>query len=529
MSSDQSQSFQGHPMLDYSKSKIRKQVKKELQTVQNSLPFRIQPQLGCEEGDSSLKSVRVYSPNDLSICVSETCYVPASSVDDIVSQSQLAQKKWKVQPVAERVQKIKKLAQILSQKRTELMALIALEVGKPLDEADADVCEAIDFCNYYAESASALFTPQDLSVLGEQNHMQPQALGVVVVIAPWNFPLAILCGMTVAPLLCGNSVIVKPAEQSMAVASKFFDCLIDAGVPVPVAQFVPGLGEDVGQALVKHAQIQGIVFTGSKAVGLQILQQANTLQPGQVHLKRCVVEMGGKNALIVDEDADLDQAITAALASAFGFTGQKCSALSRLLVHEKIFDEFQNRLKESFEALSVGSVLEMAYDIGPVIDLESKQRLESVIQSHKEQILAQIDLPDSSHGHYIQPTLFIEDNPKSDLMHKEFFGPLLTLFKIKSFDEGIQIMNSVEYALTGGVFSRNPQHIVKAQSECEVGNLYINRNITGALVGRQPFGGFKLSGMSGKAGGPNYLGHFVNWKTISENTVRRGFSPEVSV
>jgi RHH-type proline utilization regulon transcriptional repressor/proline dehydrogenase/delta 1-pyrroline-5-carboxylate dehydrogenase len=352
---------------------------------------------------------------------------------------------------------------------------------------------------------------------------------VSVVIAPWNFPLAILCGMTVAALVCGNPVIIKPAEQSSGVAKWFFDVLLEAGVDAGVVHFLPGLGEVVGAHLVKSPHVHIISFTGSRSVGLSIMREATTMAPGQRHIKKVIAEMGGKNAVIIDDDADLDEAVVGCLQSAFGFAGQKCSALSRIIIVKEIYGRFKKRFLDAFTSLAVGPAEGVSHKIGPVIDEETQERLLVVIKKYRKDIVAQIELTPElmRQGFFVPPTVFASTDFKSDLGQQEFFGPLVTLFQVECLDEAIQAANDVDYALTGGIFSRSPAHIEKIKRELEVGNLYINRGITGALVNRQPFGGFKLSGVGGKAGGPDYLRHFVEARSITENTMRRGFAPEV--
>ena len=345
-------------------------------------------------------------------------------------------------------------------------------------------------------------------------------------IAPWNFPFAILAGMSVAAAVTGNAVLLKPAEQSMVIAAKFVELAHHAGIPPELFQLIFGRGEVVGAALTQHPQVQTIAFTGSRAVGLEIYRQAGVTHPGQPGLKRVICEMGGKNTLIIDNDAELDEAVLGVSQSAFGFAGQKCSACSRVIIVEPLYTQFVQRLKAAVESLKVGEARDRTVAYGPVIDQEAYDRLKSVIAQAKERghVLTGGVMADVQ-GYLISPTL-IEALPWDDpIAQEEHFGPLVTLHSVKNFEEALTYANRSEYALTGGLFSRSPVNIQAARARFTVGNLYINRTITGAIVGRQPFGGFKMSGGGTKAGGPDYLLNFLNPRVITENTQRRGFAP----
>jgi RHH-type proline utilization regulon transcriptional repressor/proline dehydrogenase/delta 1-pyrroline-5-carboxylate dehydrogenase len=349
------------------------------------------------------------------------------------------------------------------------------------------------------------------------------------VIAPWNFPLAILCGMTVAPLLAGNPVIMKPAEQASGIAKVLYDMMLEVGFPRDVVQFLPGRGEDVGAHLVSHADIHIINFTGSRTVGLKILEEASRVRPGQRHIKKVVAEMGGKNSMIVDDDADMDEAVLASLRAAFHFQGQKCSALSRLIVLESNYERFRDRLVQALKSMTLGSVLDPATRVGAVIDREAQERLLKTIERNKSKIIAQVEVSASlmEKGNYVPATLFEDNDFASELSQQEHFGPLLAIYRVKSLDEAIERLNDTDYALTGGIFSRSPKNIRQFIEQAEVGNAYINRGVTGSIVSRQPFGGFKLSGVGAKAGGPDYLLQFLEPRTFTENLMRRGFTPEL--
>jgi RHH-type transcriptional regulator, proline utilization regulon repressor / proline dehydrogenase / delta 1-pyrroline-5-carboxylate dehydrogenase len=361
---------------------------------------------------------------------------------------------------------------------------------------------------------------------GEISQYLYKPRGVVTVIAPWNFPLAILAGQVAAALVSGNTVVMKPAEQSSLVALGLYEIFKQAGLPASVLQFLPGYGEVVGDYLVKHMHTTTIAFTGSKAVGLLIAKNSAVVQPGQQHVKRCIIEMGGKNALIIDNDADLDEAVDACLYSAFGFSGQKCSAASRVIVLQDVYDKFVERLVEAAGSLQISSAEHPQAYLGPVVDEEAYTRLLKVIEEarQKYKILYSANVP--AGGYFVPITIIGNAKGSDDVAQNEFFGPIMTLVKAKDLDDALAIANSTEYALTGGLFSRSPANIEKVKNELEVGNMYINRGITGAMVDRHPFGGFKMSGIGSKTGGPDYLKQYMEPIVVTENTMRRGFAPE---
>lgn len=520
--------FKNQSMLDFSKKENRDWMPGAIENWQEQFPLMVPVVVGGERL-SNLDSIEVHNPSHKKEIVA---HMNCGRVEDVEKAMELCKNEssdWQMDSVEKRAKIITKAADIMLEKRQQLMALIVLESGKTWDEADADVCEAIDFCRYYADLACDMMVDQEMAgVLGESNEFIYAPRGTCAAIAPWNFPLAILCGMTVAPLVCGNPVVMKPAEQTPAIAYQLYQILIEAGVPKQVLHFLPGLGEVVGAALVGHKDMHVISFTGSRDVGLAIIKEAAELKKGQKHIKKVVAEMGGKNALIIDDDADLDEAVSECLHSVFGFAGQKCSALSRIIVLEDIYPKFKERFMDGLNSLEVGAAKETGTKVGPVVDGEAQKRLLKLIEAHEKEQIMKLELPakQMKEGFFVPPTIFESDDPDSELGQAEFFGPVVTLFKVKDLDEAIRVMNNVDYALTGGVFSRSPNNIEKVRRFAEVGNLYINRGITGALVGRQPFGGFKLSGVGGKAGGPDYLLHFLEPRTITENTMRRGFAPE---
>lgn len=521
--------FNNEPMLDFTQEQNRNWIPSRLQSLCDKFPLKVDAIVGGAPAKRLKTEVHV-SPNDYAIEVTRYQLSTPDLADEAVERCKKAQPEWEQKSIEARADILRQAAILMGRRRKDLIALIVHEVGKAVDEADADVCEAIDFCRYYATRGEQLFlNAEHASVAGEKNSYTYRARGICVAIAPWNFPLAILCGMTVGPLVCGNAVIMKPAEQSSAIALMLYEVLREAGVPENVLHFLPGKGEVVGAHLVAHPDVHVINFTGSRAVGLQMIQEAAVVQKGQRHIKSVVAEMGGKNAIIVDDDADLDEAVLGCLQSAFGFAGQKCSALSRIIVLDHIYEAFEKRFIEGFESLHLGPSTDLSTRINAVIDEEARDRLLAVIEEHKNAIIAQIPLPGELllKGWFVPPTVFASNDPHGALGQDEFFGPLVTLFRARSFDHAIQMVNDVDYALTAGVYSRSPAHLDQAEKQIEAGNLYLNRGITGALVHRQPFGGFKLSGVGGKAGGPDYLLHFVQPRTITENTARRGFAPEL--
>ncbi len=434
---------------------------------------------------------------------------------------------WRATTANDRAAILDKMAGLMREERYRLSALEVFEVGKAWVEADADIAEAIDFCEFYAAEMRQLGKPQTtFAVPGENSTQEYIPRGVGLVIAPWNFPLAILAGMTVAALVTGNTVIMKPAEQSSITAARFMDLAKRAGLPPGVLNLVTGHGEEVGEYLVNHPKIDFIAFTGSKEVGLKIWEAGGRTNKGQAQLKKVVCEMGGKNALIIDEDADLDEAVIGALYSAFGFQGQKCSALSRLIVLEANYDKFLARLVEATSNLNVQAPEEPATNVGPVIDREAYERIKRFVEIGKgEARLAYEGNVPAGDGYFVAPTIFAEVPPRARIANEEIFGPVLAVLKAKDLDEAIRLANDTEFALTGGLYSRSPANIERVKRELNVGNLYINRTITGAIVARHPFGGFKMSGGGTKAGGRDYLLNFVFPRVVTENVLRRGFAP----
>ncbi|MGH9022168.1 MAG: aldehyde dehydrogenase family protein, partial [Acidimicrobiia bacterium] len=448
--------------------------------------------------------------------------------DQAVDRARAAWPAWRSSAWRERAGVMFRAAAILRARKADLVGLEVFEAGKPIAEADADVCEAIDFLEYYGREALRLApgTPI-LDVPGEANTYRYQPRGVGVVIAPWNFPLAIPAGMVAAALVTGNAVLFKPAEQTPGIALRLVEALLEAGLPPDVLAFLPGPGEEVGAHLVEHPGISFISFTGSKEVGLSIVESAGRHRPGQSSVKRVVAEMGGKNAIVVDTDADLDQAVPAIVASAFGYAGQKCSAASRVIGVGPVFDELVERLVGAARLVAVGHPSELRTVCGPVIDQTAQERVrryQAIAAAEGEVLFQRRDLPVG--GFYVAPTIVVTNDPGCRVATEEIFGPVLAVMRADDFDAALDMAGSGDYALTGGLFSRSPARIRRGAEEFRAGNLYVNRAITGAMVGRQPFGGFALSGVGSKAGGPDYLLQFVEPRVVTENTMRQGFVPQ---
>ena len=455
-----------------------------------------------------------------------------SEAEAAVAVARQAAGPWAATPVVERAGVLFRAAAWLRDRRADVAALEVFEAGKPWAEADADVCEAIDFCEYYGREmlrldAAGRRGDNVQSAPGEENRLTYQAKGVAVVIAPWNFPLAIPCGMTMAALAAGNAVVLKPAEQTPAIASMLVSALEAARLPRGVLGFLPGPGEVVGAALVEHPDVDVIVFTGSREVGLAINAAAAIHRPGQRSVKRVVTEMGGKNAVVVDADADLDQAVPAIVYSAFGYAGQKCSACSRLVVVDEVYDAVVDRVVGATRQLAIGHPSIMGTQLGPVIDAEAQERLHrygELAGKEGDLLLAGGPVPDE--GWFVPPAVVAGLDPgTSRVAREEIFGPILSVFRAVDFDDALAIAGDSDYALTAGVFSRSPAHIRQAGAGLRAGNVYVNRATTGAVVGRQPFGGHGMSGVGSKAGGPDYLLQFLDPRVVTENTLRQGFAP----
>jgi RHH-type proline utilization regulon transcriptional repressor/proline dehydrogenase/delta 1-pyrroline-5-carboxylate dehydrogenase len=468
-------------------------------------------------------------PSDSAKVASRVHYASAEQATRAVEAADRAFTGWRDTPIEQRAAVLHKVAVYFRKHRFHIAAWEVFEVGKPWREADADVAEAIDFCNYYAAEMQRLTAPRARNVPGEWNDYLYEPRGVTAVIAPWNFPLAILTGMTAAALVAGNTVVIKPAEQSSRVGLFLMEALQAAEIPTGVANFLPGDGEVVGPALVNDPRVTTIAFTGSRAVGLSIIQHAAVVQPGQRHVKRVIAEMGGKNAILIDDDADLDEAVLGVLSSATGYSGQKCSAASRVIVIGSAYEPFVAKLKDAVASLRIGPADDPATTVGPVVDADSRDRILKAIGDGKTSAKAQATLVPppaiAERGYFVPVSLFEMTDPHHSLCQDEIFGPVIAVLRAGDLTEALKIAEDSPYGLTGGFYSRSPVNIARVRKEFRVGNLYVNRKITGAIVDRQPFGGARLSGVGAKAGGPDYLLQFVTPRTVTESVMRRGFAP----
>jgi RHH-type proline utilization regulon transcriptional repressor/proline dehydrogenase/delta 1-pyrroline-5-carboxylate dehydrogenase len=521
--------FENVPYIDFTEFPNIENYKKTLNNLKDELyqnPKKVPVIIDGKEIFTNTKPSKDPSTNET---IAEISWADINHVNEALKNLDQGFSSWSNISSNERINIINKAADLMEEDRFRLAALITIEAGKPWKEADADVAEAIDFCRYYAIEMQKLSTPRKTAqVLGEHSQYFYQPRGIAVVIAPWNFPLAILCGMSVAALVTGNVVAMKPAEQTSLIAYELAKILYKAGIPNDALCFLPGDGEVVGKTLVESSKTDMICFTGSRAVGLQILKSAAEIKPTQKSIKKVIAELGGKNAIIVDEDADLDEAIKGILYSAFGFSGQKCSACSRVIAVGSAYEPLLERLSKAALDIIIGSAHDSGIYLGPVIDEETQKRLLSQIEKAKQEFkcIASGESP-NQHGYFVPVHIFKDVPFNSWLWKDELFGPVLACAKVATFEDAISEAINSEYALTGGVYSRSPANIEYSIKAFKVGNLYINRGCTGAIVERHPFGGFKMSGVGSKAGGPDYLLQFLEPRTVTENTMRRGFTPDL--
>ena len=514
-------SFVNEPHSDFSHANVRSAMQAGIASVRSQLGRRW-------EGNTSdltltgpwLESHNPCRPDEL---VAQVRSASVADLDTAIKQALTQFDRWRRRSPEMRAGILRDAASEMSRRRFELAAWEIFEVGRPWREADADVAEAIDFLRYYANEMCHLAQPARLGDRpGELNHRVYGPRGVTVAISPWNFPLAIPAGMVAAALVTGNVVLFKPSERSPRLGRLLTDILIAAGVPPGVLICLPG-GPEIGQALVAHPRSTTVAFTGSKAVGLHILAEAARVAPGQHMVKRVIAEMGGKNAIIVDETADLDEAIAGVVTSFSGYAGQKCSACSRVIVHRAVYDLFVTRLQEAVLSLAIGDPAEPGTQVGPVIDARAQAGIQRLLTEGRQEGRLLVQRSVARTGYFIGPTVFADIEPHHRLAQEEIFGPVLVIMKAESFADAIRLANGTAYALTGGVYARSPANLATAREQFDVGNLYLNRPITGALVGRQPFGGHRFSGVGAKAGGEDYLAQFMITRVISENTLRRGF------
>ena len=449
----------------------------------------------------------------------------AGHTEEVMTAALRAFQSWSRTTVQERVSLLLAAAEIIRGRKFEFCAWLTYEVGKNWAEADADVGETIDFLEFYAREAlrlAAAVTP--IQFPGERNELLYISLGVGAVIPPWNFPFAIMAGMTAASIVTGNTVVLKPSSDAPTIAAKFMEVLQEAGLPDGVVNFCPGSGASFGNAIVEHPKTRFVAFTGSKAVGLEIHEHAAKAQPGQIWIKRTILEMGGKDSILVCADADLDAAVDGVVASAFGFSGQKCSACSRAIIEAPVYDVFVERIRERVAHLTVGDPTANR-NLGPVVNKAALASMLGYIETGKKEgkLIAGGNAPVTAEGgYYLEPTIFSDIQPGAILAQQEIFGPVLALIKVAGFEEGLQVANNTEYGLTGSLYTSDREKMNHARREFHVGNLYFNRKCTGAMVGAHPFGGFNMSGTDSKAGGPDYLTLFTQAKSMAETLPAAG-------
>jgi RHH-type proline utilization regulon transcriptional repressor/proline dehydrogenase/delta 1-pyrroline-5-carboxylate dehydrogenase len=517
--------FQSMPLLDFSRPAVQASFRQALNDVARDFgkawPLDI---AGSAKGRLEVQSC--INPARPSQVLGSVELGEIAHAEQAIANAVRAFDGWRETPAERRAELCLRAADLMSERRKHLAALEVFEVGKNWREADADVAEAIDYLRFYAQQMQALAGRHPtICYSGEPNHLVYEPRGVAVVIAPWNFPLAILTGMTTAALVAGNPAIMKPAGPSTLLALQLLQILRDAGIPRDVCQLIPGNGPQIGAHLVDHKDVAIIAFTGSREVGLSILQRAAMVHPGQREVKRVVCEMGGKNAIIVDRDADLDEAVLHTLLSAFGYQGQKCSAASRVIVVGEVHDRFVARLAEALDCYTYGAPEDPTNIFGPVITGAAQRRIEGYVEVGRSEGRLAYRGKVRGEGFYVAPAIFTGIEPGHRLAREEIFGPVLSVMRAGDFESAMAMALDSDFALTGGVFSRLPEHIELARRRFRVGNLYINRKITGATVGAQPFGGMRMSGTGVQAGGPDYLKQFLWTRVISENTLRHGFVP----
>ncbi len=509
--------FRNEPYTDFTKPENRRRAEEAL--------AKVREQLG-REYDLILAGERIHSGDKLTSVnparPSETVGVHQLATpllaNRAVETAYANFPRWSRTPAADRIRMLLRVAEIIRQRKLEFDAWLVFEAGKTWPEAEAEVAEAIDFCEYYAREMARLAGAQTVvQIPGERDEMRYLPLGVGVVIPPWNFALAILCGMTVAALVTGNTVVIKPSSETPTIAAIFAETLLDAGFPPESFCFLTGNGGEIGDLLVSHPKTRFISFTGSRDVGLHINERAAKAQPEQIWIKRVVAEMGGKDAIIVDESCDLDAAVEGVAVSAFGYQGQKCSACSRAIVHAGIYDQFLEKLEARVKQIKVGAPEDPDNYMGPVISAGAKKSILRYIEvgKHEGRVLAGGTDPGGD-GFFLPPTVIADVDSKARIFQEEIFGPVLAVSRARDFDHALAMANDSQYGLTGAIYSNDPQHVERAREEFFVGNMYVNRKCTGAMVGAHPFGGFNMSGTDSKAGGPDYLLLFLQAKSIAE-------------
>jgi 1-pyrroline-5-carboxylate dehydrogenase len=515
--------FRNEPLTDFSNPENKAAMEAAIETVRGELG-REYPLIIGGQHITGLKTFESINPAHKDQLLGRFQKGTRAHVEQAIDEAWKAFESWKKQPVDVRAGLLLKAAELMRQRKHEFSATMIFEVGKTWPEADADTAEAIDFMEFYAREAYRYAADQPIvKIDGEDNDLVYIPLGVGAVIPPWNFPLAIMCGMTTAAVVSGNCVVLKPSSDSPWIAHRLIALLEEAGMPPGVVNFVSGGGTEVGETMIQHPRIRFISFTGSKEVGLHINEEAAKHQKGQMWIKRVVAEMGGKDAIIVDrETANLDDAAAAIVASAFGFQGQKCSACSRAIIDEAVYDRILPLIVEKTRKLKIGDPTFADAQVGPVVNEKAMKKIKEYIdRGTKEGRLVAGGHVDPKDGFYIEPTVIADVEPHATIAQEEIFGPVLAVIKAKDFDDALRIANDTQFGLTGAVFTDNEEKLERAREEFFVGNLYLNRKCTGALVGVHPFGGFNMSGTDSKAGGRDYLGLFLQAKAISRK-VKKG-------
>lgn len=511
------QPFKHEPATDFSKEENRKAFETALKQVKDQFGMEFPLVIGGERitTDDKLAS---NNPANKDQVIGYVSKATKGHVDAAMKAAEEAFETWRKWDPYARAELLLRASAIVRRRKHELSALMVYEAGKPWDQADGDTAEGIDFMEYYARSMMELADGKPvLDRVGEHNHYFYQPMGTGVTISPWNFPFAIMTGTTIAPIVCGNTVLMKPAESTPLIAYKLVEVLEEAGLPKGVLNFVPGDPEEIGDYLVDHPKTHFITFTGSRATGTRIYERAAKVQEGQTFLKRTIAEMGGKDTIIVDKDADLDLAADSIVSSAFGFSGQKCSACSRAVIHEDVYNEVLEKSIELTKKLSFGDPVDGDTYAGPVINQKQFDKIKNYIEIGKQEgELKYGGETDDSKGYFVYPTIFADVDPKARIMQEEIFGPVVAFAKAKDFNEMMEIANNTDYGLTGAVITNNREHWERAKRDFNVGNLYLNRGCTSAVVGYHPFGGFKMSGTDAKTGSPDYLINFLQQKVTSE-------------
>ena len=509
--------YKHEPFTDFSVEKNKQDYLDALKKVEAELGGDFPLIIGGQRITTEEK-IESYNPADKKQLIGRVSKADRELAEQAMQEAEKAFKTWKKVKPEIRADVLFKAAAIIRRRKHEFSALMTKEAGKPWNEADADTAEAIDFLEYYGRQMLLMKDGRPVeSRPGEYNRYDYIPLGIGIVISPWNFPFAIMAGTTVAAVVTGNAVLLKPASTTPVIAYKFIEVLEEAGLPAGVVNYVPGSGAEVGDYLVDHPKTRFISFTGSRDVGLRINERASVLNDGQLWIKRVIAEMGGKDTIVVDKEADLELAAQSIVKSAFGFSGQKCSACSRVVIVKDVYDQVVERVTELTKELKVGDPTDPTNFMATVIDQNAFNKITEYIEIGKQEgRLVAGGTADDSVGYFVQPTVFVDVDPSARIMKEEIFGPVVAIAKADTFEEAIDIANDTEYGLTGAVITKNREHLEYAREEFHVGNLYFNRGCTGAIVGYQPFGGFNMSGTDSKAGGPDYLTLHMQAKTTSE-------------